>query len=430
VKHFKDELGGDQESLRQLNLSKVLTHLRQNAPISRAALAEITGLNRATITRLVRELIEHGFVRETGIQSLRAGRPSILLQLNPDAGCIIGAEIEVKFGSVILTNLSAQILWREEVDFGDDEPVEILNCMAELIRQAQTKAGELNRNILGLGMSLPGLVDVAKGVLLFAPNMRWSDVPVKQRLEKEFEIPIYVDNKANMAALAESYFGAARDSEYVLYINITAGLGAGIVLHQRIMAGTSGLAGEVGHMSIDPQGTRCNCGSYGCWETYVSALAVFRRVRESVLRGEKSQLAEIVQDGFERITIPLMVEAARNGDQVVLDAFEETGFYLGVGLANLINTFNPQKVVLGGYVTQAYEFLLPVIQKTVQERALRWPRESAEIVVAKYVNDASLMGAVATVYSQILSNPNQAFKVKRGLEEVKEVMRKEIQIKF
>jgi glucokinase-like ROK family protein len=416
MKHTDHEFVGDQESLRQINLSTVLTHLRQNAPISRAALAELTGLNRATITRLVRELIEHGFVRETGFQSIRAGRPSILLQLDPDAGCIIGAEVEVKFGSIILTDLAARVLWRQEVDFGDnDEPGVVLNSTAQLIRQALARANETNRHILGLGMSLPGLVDVSSGVLLFAPNMRWSDVPVKQWLENEFDIPIYVDNKANMAALAESYFGSARGSEYVLYINITAGVGAGIVLNQRIMAGTSGLAGEVGHMTINPDGPECNCGSYGCWETYVSALAVFRRVREAILDGEESQLAEVVRDGFERITVPLMVEAARKGDRVALDSFEETGYYLGVGLANLINTFNPQKVVLGGYVTQAYEFLLPVIQKTVQERALRWPREAADIVVATYLNDASLMGAVATVYSQILSNPNQAFKAKRGV---------------
>jgi glucokinase-like ROK family protein len=351
-----------------------------------------------------------------GVQSLRAGRPSILLQLDPDAGCIIGAEIEVKFGSVILTDLAARVLWRQEVDFGDnDEPETVLNSIAQLIRQACSKAEESNRHVLGLGMSLPGLVDVSSGVLLFAPNMRWSDVPVKQWLENEFSIPIYVDNKANMAALAESYFGSARGSEYVLYINITAGVGSGIVLNQRIMPGVSGLAGEVGHMAINPDGPKCNCGSQGCWETYVSALAVFRRVREAILDGEESQLADVVRDGFERITIPLMVDAARKGDRVALTSFEETGYYLGVGLASLINTFNPQKVVLGGYVTQAYEFLLPVIRKTVQERALRWPREAAEILVATYLNDASLMGAVATVYGQILSNPNQAFKAKRGI---------------
>jgi glucokinase-like ROK family protein len=416
MKHFDPGFIGDQESLRQINLSTVLTHLRQHAPISRAALAELTGLNRATITRLVRELIEHGFVREVGIESVRAGRPSILLQLDPNAGCIIGAEIEVKFGSVILTDLAARILWRRDVDFGDqDEPDAVLRSMANLIREASAKAVESKRPVLGVGMSLPGLVDVSNGVLLFAPNMRWRDVPVKQWLENEFRFPIYVDNKANMAALAESYFGSARDCDYVLYINITAGVGAGIVLNQRILQGASGLVGEVGHVTIDPSGPTCNCGSCGCWETYVSALAVFRRVREAILAGQESQLAEVVRDGFERITIPHIVEAARNGDRVALAALEETGYYLGVGLANLINTFNPQKVVLGGYVTQAYEFLSPVIQKTVQERALRWPREAAEMVVATYLNDASLIGSVATVYGQILSNPNQAFKAKRGL---------------
>ena len=416
MKYTDHEFVGDQESLRQINLSTVLTHLRQNAPISRASLAEITGLNRATITRLVRELIEHGFVHETGFQSLRAGRPSILLQLDPDAGCIIGAEIEVKFGSIILTDLAAHVFWRQEVDFGDNNQQDaILNSIAQLVRQACTKAAETNRHVLGLGVSLPGLVDVASGVLLFAPNMHWSDVPIKEWLQKDFDIPIYVDNKANMAALAESYFGSARDSKYVLYINITAGVGAGIVLNQRIMAGASGLAGEVGHMTINPDGPECNCGSRGCWETYVSALAVFRRVREAIMDGEESQLAEVVRDGFERITIPLIVEAAQKGDRVALAALKETGFYLGVGLANLINVLNPQKVVLGGYVTQAYEFLLPIIQKTVRERALRWPREAADIVVATYLNDASLMGSVATVYGQILSNPNQAIKAKRGL---------------
>src|SRR5215208_8311691 len=149
MKHTDQEFVGDQESLRQINLSTVLTHLRQNAPISRAALAEITGLNRATITRLVRELIDHGFVHETGFQSLRAGRPSILLQLNPEAGCIIGAEIEVKFGSVILTDLAAHVLWRQEVDFGnDDEPETVLKSIAQLIREAIAKAGEHNRHIL------------------------------------------------------------------------------------------------------------------------------------------------------------------------------------------------------------------------------------------------------------------------------------------
>jgi N-acetylglucosamine repressor len=175
-------------------------------------------------------------------------------------------------------------------------------------------------------------------------------------------------------------------------------------------------------MMLNPNGPKCSCGSYGCWEAYVGALAVFRRVHESLLMGKTSQLNEVGRNRFEKITIPFMVEAARKGDPVALPVFEETGYYLGLGLVNLINILNPQKVVLGGYVTQAYEFLLPVIQKTVQERALRWPREAAEFVVATYLIDAGLMEAVATVYSQILSHPNEALNAKRGLERRKEVI--------
>lgn len=418
MKPLDDEFVGDQESLRQINLSMVLKHLRLNEPISRAALAEITGLNPATITRLVRELIEHGLVREAGIHSIRAGRPSILLQLDPDAGCMIGLAIEVKFGSIILTDFSAHILWRREINFGDcDEQEAILNKCARLVRQAFSKAREINQPVLGLGVSLPSLADESNSLLLFASNMAWRNAPVKEWLEKEFNIPIYVNNKTNLSALAESYFGSARKSEYMLYINISTGVGAAILLNQRLIAGASDLAGEVGHMTIDLDGPRCSCGSYGCWETYVNVLEVFRRVEEAIFLGKKSRLKKTIQDGFGRMTMPLMVEAARKGDGVALASFEETGFYLGVGLANLINLLNPQKVVLGGYVTQACEFLLPVIQKTVRERALHRSWEAAEIVVATYLNDASLMGAVAAVFGQILSNPNQAFQAKRGQEQ-------------
>ena len=421
MKHLDDEFIGE----RQIHLSIVLTHIRQNAPLSRAALAEITGLNRATITRLVRELIEHGFVREAGFQSLHAGRPSILLQLDPDAGCIIGAAIEVSFGSVILTDLSARVLWRKELEFGDsDKQDAFLDNIAELVRQACSVARETNCHILGMGMSLPGLVDVSSGTLLSASRIPWRDVPVKPWLEREFKIPIYVDNKANMAALAESYFGSARDSRIVLYVNISTEVGAGIVINRHIVSGVSGLAGEVGHMTIDPDGQRCSCGSHGCWETYVSDMAVFARVREFVLMGKTSLLGESVRDGVDQMTMPRLVEAARDGDEGALAAFEETGFYVGVGVANLINILNPQKVVLGGYVIAASEFLLPVIHKTVRERALHWPSQAADIVVATYEHDAGLMGAVATVYSQILSNPNRAFKVKDGFEQYKEVMPK------
>jgi glucokinase-like ROK family protein len=401
---------GDQESLRQVNLTAVLNCIRQKAPLSRAALAEMTGLNKATITRIIRDLIDHGFVRETGFLSSATGRPSIMLEMDPDGGYILGARLDVDGSTIIVTNFAAEIIWRHEIGHSlTDSPQTIQDNLLNLIQQAHSHVPATNRPILGLGLSLPGLVDVSSGTLLFAPNLGWNNVPFRKWLRSHFSFPIYADNEANLAALGESYFGAARNSDYVLYINITAGVGGGIVLNQQILPGTSGLAGEVGHMTIDPNGPRCNCGNHGCWETYIALPVLFRRVRDAISPERPSLLSAEVLNQLNQHTVPLLVQAAEKGDQAALVALQETGRYIGIGLANLINVFNPQRVVLGGYLNPAYGMMLPGIRKEVSERALRWSREATEIIIAQYGSDASLMGAIATIYNHVLSFPTEVF---------------------
>ena len=194
------------------------------------------------------------------------------------------------------------------------------------------------------------------------------------------------------------------------------------MVNRRILAGTAGFAGEVGHMTIDPNGPVCNCGNRGCWETFVSQWAVFRRVREAVERGQASTLREAAGGDFDRLTIPMVVEAAAQGDAVARAALEETGRYLGIGLANLINALNPQRIVFGGILTLAHEFLMPVIEAVIRERALRWSRETAELVIATHGSDACVMGGIATVYHHVLSEPRGLVRssnnVRRGRAEI------------
>jgi len=396
----------DYSLMREMNIALILECLHREAPLSRARLAQITGLNKTTVSSLVKELLEARFVREQGLDSGDKGRPAIQLQLDPDAGSIIGAEIGVDFIAAILTNFSAEILWRHQESTTNLKGQEaILNRAMEILQQACVVAQNHPGSILGLGLGVPGLVDVSTGTLLFAPNLKWSDVPLRRQLEGKFNFPTYVDNEANMAALGESYFGAARGSDFVLYVSSGVGLGGGIVLNRRILPGAAGFAGEVGHMTMDPNGPRCNCGNFGCWETFVSQWAVFRRVREAVAAGQASSLVNATQGDLAKLTIPLMVEAARAGDAVARAALEETGRYFGVGLANLINALNPQRVVFGGLLSLAHEFLVPVIQEVVKERALRWSRETTEIVIAAYGEDACMMGGIAAVYHHVLSQP-------------------------
>jgi glucokinase-like ROK family protein len=306
---------------------------------------------------------------------------------------------------VIITNFAADTIWqhRQQTDRRDGQAA-ILRRTLDIVRRGVRKTKETSGSVLGLGLGVPGLVDVTTGRLLFAPNLQWRDVPLRTLLEAEFSFPIYVDNEANLAALGESYFGAARGSRNVLYVSAGVGLGGGIIIDGRIVPGAAGFTGEVGHMTIEPNGLQCNCGNRGCWETLVSQGAVFRRVREAVAGGGRSRLAEHPLN-LDRLTIPMIAQAAGEGDGVALQALEETGVYLGIGLANLINALNPEIVVFGGILSMASDYLLPVIRRVVCERALHWSVESMRVMVASHGSESCAMGGVASVYHQILSQP-------------------------
>jgi glucokinase-like ROK family protein len=397
---------GDQLLIREINLSIILNALRSAGPLSRASLAAKTGLNKTTVSSLVSELVGARFVRERGFRSSSTGRPGILLELNPDAGCIVAAEIGVDFISVILANFSAEIIWRHQEDtILHSGQKEILRRTTLRIQRAFEEAERRSRHILGVAVGAPGLVDVQSGTLIFAPNLQWRDVALKAILQSKFDCPVYVDNEANMAALGESYFGVARGHHNVLYISAGVGLGGGVVLDGQILLGAAGFAGEFGHMTMELDGLPCNCGNHGCWETLVSQWAVFRRVRNAMAAGKTSQLTNLTNGDLEKLTVPLIVEAARDGDGVACEALEETGRYLGIGAANLINAFNPEMVVFGGILSLGSDFVLPTMKRVIEERALLWPRRTSNLVVAAHGSDACVLGGIARVYSHILSQP-------------------------
>ncbi len=407
---------GDQALVREINLTVVLRALRERSPISRASLASLTGLNKATVSSLVEELIGAGLVIESGFpKAARVGRPGVLLELNPAAGCIFGVEIGVGFVSVIATDFAASVLWRGEENTRACRSQEVVIPRAiGMVREALARVSGSFPRVLGAGVGVAGLVDVSSGRVLFAPNLGWQDVPLREAFEAELDFPIYVDNEANMAALGETCFGVARGARSVLYVSAGVGLGGGIVLDGQLMSGAAGVTGEMGHMTMLPDGARCNCGNRGCWETLVSQNAVLRRVRELVSSGAGSLVADLARGEMEDLTIPQVVEAARAGDEVCRRALRETAEWLGIGIANLVNLLNPEVVVLGGILSLAGEFVMPVVERVVTERALRWPAESAKLLVAGYGPDAAVMGGVATVYERVLSNPGASLRARRA----------------
>jgi glucokinase-like ROK family protein len=405
INHFRT---GDQSLVREINLSVIMNHLRTNAPISRAALAEATGLNKTTVSSLVNELIERQFVQEIGLTSQNTGRPAVLLKLNPAVGFIVSCEIGVDFILVICTDFSPKIIWRHEEHI--DPTIgqrAILDRALAILHQAIEVGCPVCGTLLGVAVGVHGLVDQATGTLLFAPNLGWKDLPVRAILQESFNAPLFVDNEANIAALGEHYFGAAQGYDEVVYISATGvGLGGGIVHGGRVFSGVTGVGAEFGHMTMDPDGEICKCGNQGCWETQVSQQALFRHVWRRVDQGEVSRLSDMTGGRRASLTVPLIVDAARAGDTVALDALKIIGRHLGIGIASLVNVLNPELVVFGGLLSLAGEFLMPVIETELEQRALKWNREAMKLVLARHGSDACVMGGVAVVYQAILAQPD------------------------
>lgn len=395
---------GDQALVRQINLSLVMNILRTQAPISRAALAQATGLNKATVSDLVFDLMERGFIREVGMKSSGTGRPATLLTLHPAAGFIVSCEIAVDFIEVLVTDFAPEVFWQvKERTFPEMGQQAILERTLALLFQAVEKGRATEAPLFGVAIGVPGMVDSTSGTLLFAPNLGWNNVELLAFFEKaNFGAPVFVDNEANLAALGEHYFGAARGYDNVLYLSGNIGLGGGVVRDGHLCRGVSGVASEFGHMTMNPDGELCNCGNRGCWETQVSQKALYRYLDEFINAGKKSTLEHLSGN----YSVESIVDAARMGDEAAILALEKTGRHLGIGIASLLNALNPELVVLGGMLSLAADFLLPVVENEIQNRALRWNRESAQVVRAAHGSDACVKGGIAVVYQSVLLQAN------------------------
>jgi glucokinase-like ROK family protein len=403
---------GDHALVRRINLSAVMNCLQERSPLSRAQLADVTGLNKATVSSLVAQLLERHYLREIGRGPASPGRPGVLLELNPGAGTIVGLEFGVDFLLLLLTDFKAQTLWRHEEKTGADRRAPaVIQRACELLAEAFARSHELDLPVLGMGVGVPGLIDVETGTVLFAPNLAWRDVPLRDELHQRFQVPVHVDNDANTAALGEKYFGVARNSENFVYLGAGVGLGGGIFIGGQLFRGQEGYAGEIGHMTMQvDDGLPCNCGNRGCWETLVSQTAVLCRVRQAVAAGQPSRAAAIPGDP-DSVDIERVLLAAEDGDAVARTALEDTARYLGIGAANLVSVFNPEIVILGGILSRAGSILLPIVERTLKERTFYQLHDKTRVTLATHGFDACVRGGVALVLDSILSQASMAAHV-------------------
>lgn len=396
----------DQVWVRRMNRAIILSVFRTQKTLSRARLATETGLNPSTVSSIISELINENLIRETDLIQSSTGRPGRLLEINPDGGCAMGIEINVDYIELLVTDFSANILWRQrqssKPETGQDG---IMDQVLTLAKQAAEFIQLKNSKLLGIGVGVPGMVDVASGLLRLAPNLHWENVPIRDILATYFDCPIYVENEANAAALGEYYFGAVQNVKDFIYLSAGVGLGSGIVMDGKLFRGMFGFAGEAGHMTLDINGEMCGCGKRGCWETFVGPRAVEQRVRRSLSNGAKSVLHDMSKGDLENIVMDDVIQAAMAGDQIAKDALSEVAYYLGVGIANLVNLFNVEVIVLGGALNNASPLLLKDVERIVLENTLVPGREHLRIIPSAHGSDACIMGAITLVLDDILSEP-------------------------
>jgi glucokinase-like ROK family protein len=392
--------------VRRLNTVSVMEVLRLYAPLSRAELSARTGLNPSTVSSIVSELIGSAFIQETTLQDARIGRPGMLLELNPAGGGAVGVEIGVDFLSIVLTNFTAEVLWSKRIAHSEGEPqVNLLEKTEALISEVLECSRSSGLRPLGIGVGAPGLVDGNQGKLVFAPNLSWKDTPLRLMWTNRFNLPVFVENEANSGAMGEYYYGVAHGMEDFIYLSTGIGLGGGIMIGGKLFKGSHGFAGEIGHTTIYGDGELCGCGSRGCWETYVGPRYMIQRIRQTLVDGHQSMLNELVEGDLNRLTVDMVIAAADAGDQIALAALKEVGIHLGVGVSNLINIFNPELVVVGGVLSPASPWLIPMIQESIRRKALPPLVENVQIVPSQLGLDSCVMGAIALVLDDVLREP-------------------------
>ena len=387
---------GQPELLKEINRSRVFEALRAARLISRAKLAQQTGLSRATISILADEFLQIGVAEEVGVGNSTGGRPPVMLKFNPDTALALGARMRDHEWGIAVTNLNAQVLHQINVPITDGTPETAVEVLKQGVATLKTQVGG-QRILPAIGLGTPGLVDMHAGVIKTAVDVSWFDIPIRDMVEASLGIKAFVANRSKVGALAELWHGSEQGIRDLIYIAIGTGVAAGIVHEGKLFMGTNSSAGELGHITILPDGPLCPCGNKGCLQQLVSGVAIANRTREKLRQGKDTIFHTLIGSYPERITADVVFQAAEQGDSLAKEIIDETAMYLGIALANVVNLFNPELIVLGGPVGQKGEVLLEPLRAEVRRRAMAYPLSVARIITTVLGANAGTVGAATLV---------------------------------
>ncbi|WP_374703064.1 ROK family protein [Neobacillus cucumis] len=375
--------------VKKINQKLILNEIVANSPISRAKISETTGLNKSTVSSQVNALLEKNLIFEIGQGQSSGGRKPVMLVFNKNAGYSIGIDIGVDFINCILTDLKGTIVFEDNQKLENQSSEEIKEVLLLKIKNLIAQMPDSPYGLTGIGVCVPGLVNTDQKII-FTPNLDWNyDLDLKAVIEQEFKVPVFIENEANAGANGEKEFGAAKNYENLVYVSVQTGIGVGIIINNDLYRGVKGYAGEMGHLTIDLNGLKCSCGNRGCWELYASERALFK----SLPKNHQEMLSH--QD---------IIHLANQNNPEILMALQNFGYYLGIGLTSILNTFNPQAVIIRNHIVESLPMVLNSIKNSVASRTYQQLENNYQLLTSTLGKNAPALGASSIAIGKFLES--------------------------
>lgn len=385
----------DPTHVRDHNLSQVLKLIHEKGGISRATIVRTTGLSATSVSSIVSELIASGFVFEAGEGKSSGGRRPILLKFDPDFKLTVGVDLGASHITTIIANLFGEIKDKRSQKYATaDRPYQAITLIKDQISDLMATQGLQTGDILGIGIAVPAPLE-GEHLDRLSPVIlpKWKDILIKDEIVEAFDLPVYIDNDANVGAIAEKWWGSGKGNSNFVYIKLGTGVGSGLIVQDEIYRGTGGTAGEIGHTSINENGPQCRCGNFGCMESYVGIPSILAAARER----SKHFPASVLFQNQKNITIEAITAAALQQDPLALDIVQSAGRYLGISIANLLNLVNPELIVLGGELVDAGDAFLDAVRQTAFGRSISKAAKEATIKTSGLKEDVVGIGAATLV---------------------------------
>ncbi|HEX2980430.1 MAG TPA: ROK family transcriptional regulator [Anaerolineaceae bacterium] len=384
---------GNRDLIRSINRSIILNVIKSQVLVSRAAIAQITGLSPATVTGITGQLIEEGLVFEKATGDSNGGRPPIMLALNPRGGFVIGIKLMEGQAVGAITDLNATILAKDSIELGSKEVADSVEALATLVSRLIVDGNIRKKQLLGVGIGLAGVVDFSRGILRQNPFLGWRNIPLRDLLQARMRVPVYIDNDVNTLTLSEKWLTAGSPEDNYLVITLGRGVGMGILLNGQIYRGKAGGAGELGHTVVEPDGPLCDCGKHGCLESIISDRALVETARREV----DASIA----------TLDELIARATAGQPAAVRILDHAGALLGRQLANLTNLLDPNLIIISGEGIRMGDVFFKAMRSAFRECVMPGLAEDTEIRINSWGDDIWALGAASLVIAEIFTSPIQ-----------------------